>query len=139
MIDLDAPDDYKTKDRDFRFFVKECKRFQKDLGLLAWNVFYDHAKNSQNVLAWTNADETGSTATICLNVNWGTLRPNDEALSMCAFHEMCEVLFWKLDEMARVGCSQDGCNAERHAIIRTLENVLLPYLNREQKRKGKKK
>jgi hypothetical protein len=139
MIDLDAPDDYKTKDRDFRFFVKECKRFQKELGLLAWQIYYEHAKNRENCLAWATAKEATASATICLNVNWQTLQPTEFELSRSAFHEMCELLTWKLDEMARVGCSGDRCNTERHVIIMTLENTLFPFLVKKQGKRGKKK
>ena len=139
MLDLDAPEYFKTKDRDFQFYIKESAYFQKELGLLGWNIYYDHVKKEgEKSLAWTNCDEAGMVGTICLNVDWNLTKPTEDELSIVAFHEMCEVLFWKLGEQAEKGVSRELCNTERHAIIRTLENTLWGYLVAKKAKKAKK-
>lgn len=114
---------YITNVKHFNFFVSECKRFQRILSLMDWVLHYAHIKGGE-LLAWCNAEETAGAATIFLNTEWIDNKPTKEELSRFAFHEVCEVLLWKLDEMAGVGCSRNRCNQERHAIIRRLENTV---------------
>jgi hypothetical protein len=114
---------YNTNKKHYNFFITECKRYQKVLSLYDWQIYYSHMKNESN-LAWCNANEDGANATISLNTDWSYTEPTNEELSRCAFHEVCELLLWKLDEMARIGCSPKRCNEERHAIIRRLENTV---------------
>jgi hypothetical protein len=139
MIDLDMQTEYKTKDRDYRYFVRECEYYQKELGLLNWKIYYDHILNGKNKdsLAWTNGDNGGMVATIVLAVEWKYTKPTEYQLSRVAFHEMCELLTWKIDEMARIGCSAERCNEERHGIIMTLENILFPVLYKKRQRRRK--
>jgi hypothetical protein len=139
MIDLDMQTEYKTKDRDYRYFVEELKYYQRELNLMNWRIYCDHVKTAKNhsSLAWTTCNVSGMNCTISLGSSWGRTDVTDRDLSRVAFHECCEVLLWKIGEHAEKSVSETLTDPERHSVIRTLENILFPVLYKKRQRRRK--
>ncbi len=116
---------HKTTKRHFELFKKECTKWIVIFGLVGWEIAYKHIKLT-GVLACCEADIEGRWATISLADDWGDHDSlNDEEVKVTAFHEVCELLLWRLrhlgtDRYIRMGEMME----EIHAVIRTLENVI---------------
>ena len=116
--------DYRTTEQDFKYFKQCALRWQAILSLGGWEIFFNHVENENNYLAWIDSNTPGRCATIGLNKNWHSTEVSKRQLSMSAFHEICELLLERLDDMARHSFSDEIVNEARHEIIRVMEKVI---------------
>lgn len=124
---------YETTPEHFELFRAEAQRFIDLFGLLDWYVLFAHREGGAS-LADINANYFGKSAEIGLFKEWAPPDiPSDDLMRHCAFHEVMELL---LVPMRKIALDPDmnrqekkhALDVEAHAIIRRLENVVLPRL-----------
>jgi hypothetical protein len=113
----------KTSKKDFAYFQKSALEWQSILYMDAWQIFFGHVRDSQN-LAWIFDNIPGRSITMILNKEWGDTSITRRELNLSAFHETCEIMLTRLDDMAKKGVSKDQTDEVRHEIIRILEKVI---------------
>ena len=112
----------------FEIFKKECQKWIEIFGLKNWQINYVH-KKLEKARARTSFNCVGGIATIFLNTNWdedATYYFDVNDIRKSAFHEVCELLLGRLNNMVEQRYALHGEDAEEevHRIIRILENVL---------------
>jgi hypothetical protein len=120
----------KTTAKHFALFKKQCQKWLDVFGLKGWESYYIHDDLSK--VEGLNKEEaavayiaTARNATFFLNTKWET-PVTDKAITRAAFHEVCELLLGKLNDLARARfVMEHELDEANHAVIRTLENVLL--------------
>lgn len=129
---------YTTTPEHFELFKAEARRWLDHLGLKGWSVHFHHdsSEESGDCLGRITWNRLGRVATIFLSVDWGPMdEPTPEAIAGTAFHEVCELFFSRIFDMAiEQNASREAVREERHHLIRTLESVLWEPEN--QKRQG---
>lgn len=117
-----------TTTEHFDIFQKEALKWLDFFGLKGWDVHFSHRKlNGDRARIIFNG--VGRVATIFLNTHWteedGILF-TDKDIRKSAFHEVCELLLGRLNQMASQRFNLDALDIEEeiHQIIRTLENVV---------------
>ena len=125
---------YKTTEKHFEILKKEAKKWIKIFGLIGWDIRFIHRDlNDINVYANCNAKLDAHVAIITLNTQWSEKITNYN-IKRTAFHEVCEVLFERIDYIARARYINDGeIEDERHNLITILENIIFD----EPQRQGK--
>ena len=115
----------KTTKKHFKTFTEEARYWVGVFGLVDWDIDFYHSEGNDE-LACCGAEPEGRCARIDLNTNWPEgIEITDRSLKMAAFHEVCELLFYPLCSLAKDRyISEVAIETEKHAIIRTLENVL---------------
>ena len=117
-----------TTKKHFEIFKKEALRWLDFFGLKGWQVHFLHKKKN-SVRASVIFNCVGRVATFVLNTHWSEqdgIRFTDHDVRRCAFHEVCELLLGRLNDMASQRFNLDELDVEEeiHQIIRTLENVI---------------
>lgn len=113
----------KTTKADLEYFESECRRWLDFFGMKGWAVSYEHNADEE-CKAQAGWSISGRMARFFLAEDWGSDQITRVELSRCAFHEVCELLFAELSDMAKSWvCDQEVFRAT-HSIIRTLENVV---------------
>lgn len=130
MANLGLEIEYETTDKHFEYFKKRVKYWLREFGLIGWRVFFEHGEadigNNERGYAKVDFDIDGRNATFTLGLNWESLKPTKALIDHSAFHEVCELLLGRLRVMAYSRfVNSDEIKEEVHAIIRTLENVIL--------------
>lgn len=119
-----ARKEYRTTEKDFKLFKKECERWLRLFGLSSWGVSFVHMTEEGN-LAECASHFSARHAVLGLGKVWPTPATHDEIVR-CAVHEVLELL---LAPIQYLGESREWKSAEfdkeRHAVIRRLEKVLL--------------
>lgn len=120
-------------------FVDEAEHWISAFGLKNWFIEVFSAKLPPEDLAATSDAPLDRRAQIALNVEWSS-EPSEYLVRRSGFHEICEVLFSTLEEMAkRRSADEEDIRKEIHSLIRILENVLfLPHWEQENKKHGKR-
>jgi len=118
----------KTSKKDFEIFKVECRKWINILGLKDWQVHFTHTK-MDGIRAQIVFQCIARVATISLNTEWNEwakISITDQLIKKAAFHEVCELLMGKLNDLATQRFNLDEADVEEeiHRIIRTLENVL---------------
>lgn len=122
----------KTSKADFELFVEEAKGFLELFGLLDWQVEFEHRDLDSR--ANCRFSVQGRQAYITLGKDWtkhDTVSP--ERLRRSAFHEVYELLladYYFAATDNEIGGEAKAQRLERttHALIRRMENVILPLL-----------
>lgn len=123
--------DHETTEAHFKKFQSSVLRYVDMFGLKEWYVTFCH--KDMDSLAACTAQNQGKSVCFSLSKKWGWDEPTDGALDRTAFHEVMELM---LDEYNEIICDGDLSVQlkkewrERvdHAVIRRLENVVLPRL-----------
>lgn len=118
-------DKFETTPEHFEIFKAECEYWIERLGLQGWHVTYKQKElREPDWLAECNAGLCSRAANISLNTFWNR-EVTEEILKRYAFHEVGELLLWRVEEvgMARF-ISPDEMREAIHEVIRTLENCL---------------
>ena len=123
---------YETTAQLFDKFVLDCKFFIALFGLFDWQIDYRHSEKKDH-RAYIDFHWQGKMATIALCKNWESDEPNDFNIKRDAFHEVCELL---LADSYIAACDIDltpqlrreALERARHAVIRRMENCVLPLL-----------
>lgn len=116
---------YKTTEEDFELFKSECQKWIDFFGLKSWEVFHSHQNLNDNAAWCLFNDLKERLVRIGLAVNWDDTEPTKHAVRLAAFHEVCEVLIFRLFDLAISRYStEDQLLEARHELIRTLENCV---------------
>lgn len=114
----------KTTVAQFKMFQEECLKWQKFFGLMEWKLYFDHCK-LDDLCGQVRFNVVDGVATISMNTEAGELGlDNDFMVRQTAFHEICELLLARLEQMAgqRYDLNELEIREESHRIIRRLEN-----------------
>jgi len=113
----------KTTKAHFKTFKKEAQKWIEILSLIDYDVDFYHEEGGEE-LASCSSYPDARCARIDLNATWpDEIEITDRAIRMAAFHEVCELRFSALCTLAKDRyASEIGIDAEKHAIIRVLEN-----------------
>lgn len=113
----------RTTKADFEYFKERANSWAKELGLISWELFFEHGTHS--TLAWAEPDFHGHCVTIGLGANWSSVKITREAIDVAAKHEMLHVLLCPLYSYARERFvnSQQIENVEEE-IVSLLEKVV---------------
>ena len=114
---------YKTTEKDFTMFQKECGKWIDYFGLKDWEIKFTHEELGGNrASCWS--DYPGKLSTIDLNREWES-NPQKNEIKFVAFHEVAELLIAPLRTMAYARyVTEDEVSVANHYIIRTLENSI---------------
>ena len=120
----------KTTDKESDYFVKRVHFWQEKLNLMNWRIdVYTKDLNKKDRSAEVNIDFTARYAVIFLAEKLpDTFVWNNKKLDRSAFHECCEILLSQLGVMAEQRYAKALVDEETHAIIRTLENAIVPKI-----------
>lgn len=116
-----------TTEDHFNLFVDECHKWIKFFGLLGWKVCFIHSKVVKDCRAniYFPNDKADRVVTISLSKDWGSFDCTEEDIRKSAFHEVCELLLFRLNDLAFSRfVSRGEIEEEVHSIIRTLENTV---------------
>ncbi len=122
----------RTTQDHFNFFKKECQFWIDFYGLKDWHVYIRHSDKDKDSLAHTHVEHKSKSAIIFMTITWAKDDIPDDLISMTAFHEVCEVLTSKLDDLAtsRYVSSADEIEEAKHEIITRLQNSV--WVNRDK-------
>jgi hypothetical protein len=110
--------------KDFKLFKDTVFFWIKKFGLFGWEVVVERDDIDLGSLATCQTDYSSRTVTITLNEEWiDPITPKD--LKAVAFEEVCHILFGKIEQFARLSCSEHLVDEEIHRIIRILEKIFL--------------
>ncbi len=121
-----------TSKQAFSFFQDELKFWQKELGLLDWQIDSAFDSQEEGNRATANIHSEAHSSFIILEKGWvegETAEVVDETIvRRSAFHEVCEVMLDDLESITDALSDADRARARvaAHAIIRRLENCLFP-------------
>jgi len=116
----------KLSKENFEFFKKECLSWTRFFGIYQWDCrfIFEDDDDAMARIEWGVED---GIACFYLAKKWDKDEVSDYNLSLCAFHEVCELLLSELNDMAR-RCNKDRMtNGAIHRVIRTLENTIFEY------------
>lgn len=129
------PKTYDTTAKHFELFKAEAQRFINLFGLWDWRVDFRHDEteehsNAQALCEFHTGDQ--HVANLVLSTDFHE-EITPEKISRAAFHEVCHILLadaHNISSWADMTAGQrfDATNAAHHAIIRRLENTVLPKL-----------
>ena len=142
FVDKKEAGRYTTK-KHFELFQKECKKWISFFNLLSWEIVIKHVdfvdiygdiQPNDTILSWCEPHYGSRYATIYLSIDWCGVDITTEALKKAAFHEVCELLLYRLREMSNmssISYRAEEVDAETHAVIRTLENTIFEQHNKK--------
>lgn len=128
-----------TTDQKIKYFVSECDRFIDFFGLHEWQVFYDahgHEIGARAMCTTSgiidNASGDGMQAALSYDIGWlSDKRIDKREISICAFHEVLELMLCKLRDYAynqTMIIHEREIDDEVHRIIRRFENKIYPLI-----------
>lgn len=117
----------KTTDRHFKVFESECLKWIEYFGLKGWKVYFFHKKIDEDSRAQIRVNIKQRVASILLNKQWDETPILELHIKQSAFHEVCELMFWRLASMAHgeITSNYASINEETHNLIRIMENTVL--------------
>lgn len=114
----------KTSKKDFEYFKERCLFWQKELGLMNWEITFEH-KPLKDKYAETSYGFQGAKSTITLN----TTMPKGEViqyrLESSALHEVLHLLFAPYFVKARDFYSFNYLDEIEHHMIQPIVNLLI--------------
>jgi hypothetical protein len=118
----------KLKDTDFDIFKSECLKWIEFFGLKGWDVYFDEDAKCED----GNMAETCIGPLSARNVTFhfkGSDNPAFNNPGRSAFHEVCEILLYRLHCLAESRfISVSEVDEAVHDIIRILENTVYEKL-----------
>ena len=126
-MDTDIFKTYTLTEQHFKKFKEYFDFWINEFGLKAWEIAYFFKKtedhDEEDARASVQFDNGARIVVCCLNKRWCGSDPTQHNLSKCAYHEVLELMFGKLNELTRVKCTESDITEELHRVIRILENV----------------
>jgi len=113
----------KLSKENFAYFEQEARRWLKYFGIYQWDCRFFFEKD-ENALARVTWEPPNGIAAFYLARTWGKDRLDSKFLSKVAFHEVCELLLWELNEAVYTSYRDTAAEATLHRVIRTLENTV---------------
>ena len=116
----------KITKRQFKIFKKEARKWLKYFGMKDWSVYFEQ-KELEESRAQCIFNCVGGIATLSLAKSWNEISDKfvtDKIIQRTAFHEVCELLLARLNDMVsqRFNLNEGDVEEEIHRIIRILEN-----------------
>jgi len=128
--------EFKTTEKHFKVFVRECKKWINKFGLLGWEINYVHEDLDPKARATCTADLDGRLVLLNLSVSLD-LDPTDVAIKRVAFHEVMEVFLSQIVDIAYSRfVNEHEIEQETHNIIRTLEHVVFDASIKRKKKQN---
>jgi len=116
---------YPVKKQHYEVYKKEVKRWLKVFGLVGWRVYFRHEDIGHDILGMCTYDLKARNACFWINELWPETDPSVHNVKRTAFHEVCELLFARLNILAMSRfVVEDEIEEERHNLIRKLETVV---------------
>ena len=116
---------FKTTEKHFHIFKRECNKWICEFGLKGWEVVYFHEDDEEEGRGWASYKVTGRVCTMGLARTWKGMCPTKQRVQFVAFHEVCELLLARLMTEAKYRfTSEEVVDETAHEIIRVLEKVL---------------
>jgi hypothetical protein len=117
----------KTTKAQFEIFKKECLKWINFFGMIDFEYFFYHEEPNDsdgNMRACVRVDIVGRIVSFFLIPDWKREITNERTVKKVAFHEVCEVLLWKLagGAIGDIHLNLKQTVEETHKIIRILEN-----------------
>lgn len=113
--------------RDFEIFKKEALKWIEILGLKDWEWHFVFGECSDDSRAEYLIQGAARIVTVYLSNFWNDIGgKSNEEIKKAAFHEVVEVMLYKLRSLALRDSNYGNVDAATHKIVRTLENVLFP-------------
>jgi hypothetical protein len=121
----------RTTAKDFKLFKETAQYWIKRFGLTGWEIYIEHADDpEQENIAWCKVYTGASglsnrTTTIGLEKVWAENDVTPLEIRKAAFHEVCELMFSRLEILAveRFVLRRE-IREEVHNLIRIMEHVL---------------
>ena len=114
----------KTTAKHFSYFRSRCQHYQKELGLMGWDITFRHEK--LNSLASCAAKGQARLCVIRLAKDWKDMsyeKPDLRELDVLAFHEMCHLLLFDLMSLTESRfVTRDEIDRTEEEIVVRLEN-----------------
>ena len=122
----------KTTKEHFDLFEKECQFWIDFFGLKDWHFYFQHNDKHKEDLAKTAVEHKSKSALILMTKTWAKDDITDDLISLTAFHEVCEVMNSKLNDLAqqRYVPNEDEIEEANHEIITRLQNSV--WVNRSK-------
>ena len=128
-----------TTEQKIKFFKTECQRFIDFFGLYEWQVFFKAHDLNEYARAMCSASGyidnhqgDGQQSTISYDEEWISDKQTEPMeISMCAFHEVLELMLMKLRYFAannELIIQEREVDEEIHRVIRRLENKVYPLI-----------
>jgi hypothetical protein len=125
---------HKITKQEFEYYKNTTKFFIKELNLENWEISIELDTEDIENRAWCATQDSDRIALIRLIEKWDYL-PKKEELALIAFHEVCELLLAEIHNKLSCIFNKNETSRVVHTVIRTLENVLFPFLYKKYKRK----
>ena len=121
----------KTTQKEFQFFIDECNRWAKILGLEEWRIEYKLGGNSDNstasyITSWQARGCIVRLTADCLSGKATDKKERAYEIQKVAFHEMVELSLYDLRSQALFTFRYSIVDEATHKIVNTLEKVLFP-------------
>ena len=100
-------------------------KWQGKLSLKNWRIVQSPIE-TKNMAEMCNWDWKQRQVTCRLGLNWKSSEITPESLEQTAVHELLHVLLHALIETAKENKTEDDLIAAEHAVINTLERLLVP-------------
>ncbi|MCK9556110.1 hypothetical protein M0R19_08555 [Candidatus Pacearchaeota archaeon] len=123
-----------TSKKDFQLYVRECEKWIKFWGLSEWDINYSNVSTDPDkVLGWCSWDLSGMIVTINLEKKWNnitlTKEEKEECIRTTAFHEVCELLLAKLNDISfKYDVPRRVMTHHSHEIISRMQNSVYKNL-----------
>ena len=86
---------YLTTQANFKEFMRECEFWIDFFGLKEWDIHFRH-DGSKDCYACAYPDCSSRVAIVNLSPDWSETKPTLPRIRKYAFHEVCEVMLYKL-------------------------------------------
>lgn len=105
-------------------------KYRKKFNLMNWEVFV-YGKVDYDNRGWCIADHKGKICKIGFDTNWiCSSNTEDEEIIRVAFHEVMELFYSSMNAILFNHISEKKLQSVTHDIIRVMENVVLPSLEK---------
>lgn len=112
----------KTSPDDFELFKSECQKWIEYFGMKGWSIYFEANAANGNMAETRIGPLTDRCAVFCFQ---GSTDPNFHDPKRSAFHEVCELLLFRLHDLAEARYVEEPDIHEAvHEIIRVLENTI---------------
>jgi len=116
----------RTSKENFEFFKEEVSYWAGFLGIFQWDFRVFHMRDD-DALARVDMDGDGRVVCVTLAKTWERDKISNYSLSKTAFHEVCEVLLFDLNQLASPFVKKSRVEEAIHKIIRRMENTIFEY------------
>jgi hypothetical protein len=117
------------------YFIKEATRFIELHGLHNYCVYFEEETENLDCRANCEMPDSNRQLTIGYSTSWLKKENDLTEISKVAYHEVLELLFSKLREMASNRLIIVQVDDEIHKLIRLMENLYFDKLSKVKKEK----